>query len=247
MSNLSDIGFPTPDEQSINELIMHVLEVARQVDCPRGFYLKHTDPSGAEIYLQGNFNQELVGFNPHFVGSSRRRVRIERAVERDSSELDGGFFARAVSDAGDEEYPFVFDVPDFRTVLIAQYPFDADIQLTAFGSNDFRIFADEAEYDGAQDGETKFASRSFIPVGTFNIAAEDGNEPPPRPIGRFSGEVTAAERRKNEMSGEEFWWMLVETLGGEVDVVIDPRYVPAEPKPGGIVEGTFYLSGRILV
>src|SRR6185369_17635907 len=119
MSNLSDIGFPTPDEQAINEMIMHVLEVAKPIKSSHGFYLIYTDSSGAEIYLQGNFKEELVGFNPHFSGKGRRRVLLTRAIERDSSELDGGFHAWAnppeeASESGD--YPFVFDVPDFRMI-----------------------------------------------------------------------------------------------------------------------------------
>ena len=76
MSNLSDIGFPTPDEQAVNEMIMHVMEFAKPIQCKQGFYLKFSDASGAEIFLQGNFDQELVGFNPHFAGTSRRRVGL---------------------------------------------------------------------------------------------------------------------------------------------------------------------------
>src|SRR4051812_46611547 len=111
MSNLSDIGFPTPDEQAVNEMIMHVLEHSKPVESSHGFYLVFTDASGSEIYLQGNFEQELVGFNPHFAGTSRRKVSLTKAIERDSSELDGGFHAWAnplegLSDSGD--YPFVF-------------------------------------------------------------------------------------------------------------------------------------------
>ena len=79
MSNLSDIGFPTPDEQAINEMIMHVLEVTKPIECSHGFYLKFSDESGAEIYLQGNFQQELVGFNPHFAGKSKRKVGLTRS------------------------------------------------------------------------------------------------------------------------------------------------------------------------
>src|SRR5690349_19188921 len=109
MSNLSDIGFPTPDEQAINEMIMHVIEVAKPTQVERGFYLVYTDSSGAEIYLQGNFDQELVGFNPHFAGKSRRTVALTQSIERDSSVLDGGFHAWANPQAGlgeEGDYPF---------------------------------------------------------------------------------------------------------------------------------------------
>jgi hypothetical protein len=251
MSNLSDIGFPTPDEQAVNEMILHVLEVAKPVQTRRGVYLVYTDSSGAQIYLQGNFNQELIGFNPHFAGTSRRQVGLTRAIERDSSELDGGFHAWAnpgqgLSNEGD--YPFVFDVPDFRTVEIAEFPRAAEIQLTAFASNDFKIFAGEADYQSAQESELRYASKMFVPVGLFAFDESDASVDLSvvRPVGKLAGEIKEFELKTNELSGEKFYWFLIETLGGDVDVVVDPKYVPAEPQTGGIVSGTFWLSGRVL-
>jgi len=251
MSNLSDIGFPTPDEQAVNEMIMHVLEVAKPVKSSHGFYLIYTDSSGAEIYLQGNFNQELIGFNPHFAGTSRRTVVLTRAIERDSSELDGGFHAWA--NPADEnveisgEYPFVFEVPDFRAVEVAEFPQISEIQLTAFGSNDFQVFAGEEDYQKAQESELNYASKMFVPVGLIGFDSKNWDEHnPPRPIAKFAGEIKEFELKTNELSGEKFWWFLIETYGGDVDVVVDPKYVPAEPNTGGIVSGMFWLSGRIL-
>lgn len=249
MSNLSDIGFPTPDEQAINEMIMHVLEVAKPIKCSHGFYLKYSDPSGAEIYLQGNFEQELIGFNPHFAGKSIRTVGITNAIERESSVLDGGFHTWA-NPANEDvevsgEYPFVFDLPDFRSNEIKEFPAIREIQLTAFASNDFQIFESEEDYYKAQAEEPHMASKSFIPSGLFS---PDGTEAdtPPRPIGMFVGEIKEYELKINELSGEKFYSFLVETLGGEVDVVADPKLVPDEPDIGGIVRGSFWLSGRLL-
>lgn len=250
MSNLSDIGFPTPDDQAVNEMIMHVLELAKPIQCEQGFYLKFSDASGAEIYLQGNFDQELVGFNPHFAGKSKRKVGITQAIERDSSELDGGFHARA--DPSDSEtavsgeYPFIFDVPDFRIAEIEQFPIVKDIQLTAFASNDFQIFASEKDYFDSQDSDFKYAAKSFVPVGLFSF---DENENidlnAVRPVGKFAGEIKEFELKTNQLSGQQFYWFLIETLGGETDVVADPKFVTIEPQIGGIVSGQFWLSGRV--
>lgn len=232
-------------------MIMHVLEMTKAVRCPRGFYLKFSDASGAEIYLQGNFEQELIGFNPHFAGKSRREVGLTRAIERDSSPLDGGFHARAnptdedVEHSG--EYPFVFDVPDFRIDEISEFPRRCEIQLTAFASNDFMIFADEEEFSKSQMGEEKFATKSFVPSGLFDFETNDWDEQnPPRPIGKLTGEIKEFELKTNQVSGENFYWFLIETLGGETDVVADPKWITSEPKIGGIVSGQFWLSGRIV-
>lgn len=250
MSNLSDIGFPVRHEGDVNDVIMSVLGHVSEVRCPGGFYLKFSDSSGAEIYLQGNFDQELIGFNPHFAGKSRRKVGLTEAIEREASELDGGFHAWAnpadedVENSG--EYPFVFDLPDFRTVPNLQLPQIVEIQLTAFASNDFKFFESEEDYYDSQDSEPKLASKSFIPSGLFTPDEEKKEIIPPRPIGIFAGEIKEFELKTNSLTNAEFYWFFVETLGGEVDVVSDPKWIESEPKIGGIVSGQFWLSGKIL-
>lgn len=219
MSNLSDIGFPTPDEAAINEMIIHVLEVATPHQNPYGFYLVYSDPSGAEIWMQGNFDQELVGFNPHFAGSSSIGVELLDRIERDSSEFDGGFRA-TVGGAG-----FVFDVPDFRVVADADLPRKANVQLTAFASNDFAVGGGSAD--------------------NFESVPPPDPEMQPRPVARIAGPIKAVEKRKNELSGEEFYWLCVATPIGEIDVVSDPKWLTTEPSAGDRVSGTFWLSGKL--
>lgn len=252
MSNLSDIGFPVQSEQDVNVLITETIKFVESIKCPQGFYLRFADASGAEIYLQGNNEQELIGFNPHFAGKSHRTVGLMQAIERDSSPLDGGFHAWAnprdedVETSGD--YPFVFDVPDFRLNEITNFPQICEIQLTAFASNDFQMFADEKSYDDSQESELKDASKFFIPVGLLAFDESDDrlDLSVVRPIGKFAGEIKEFELKINELSGEKFYCFLVETLGGEVDVVADAKLIAIEPKIGGIVSGQFWLSGKII-
>lgn len=230
-------------------MISHVLEHTETIRCPRGFYLKFSDASGAEIWLQGNFEQELIGFNPHYAGKSRRRVGLTNAIERESSELDGGFHAwasptdEAVETSG--EYPFVFDVPDFRLNDDLKLPRVCEIQLTAFASNEFEIFESEESYYNSSNNELKMASKSFIPSGLFLPDEKATPIEPPRPIGIFAGEIKEFELKTNQLSGNEFYWFLIETLGGEIDVVADGKLISSAPNIGGIVSGQFWLSGKI--
>ncbi len=232
-------------------MISHVLELAETIPCPQGFYLKFSDASGAEIWLQGNKEQELIGFNPHFAGKSRRQVALTKAIERESSELDGGFHAWAnPPDEAAEvsgEYPFVFDVPDFLLNDEIKLPRICQIQLTAFASNDFKISPDEKFYNESHTDETKYSSKSFVPVGL--LAFEDGEEEidlsAVRPIARFTGEVKEFELKTNQLSGNEFYWFLIDTFGGEIDVVADTKLISIEPNIGGVVSGQFWLSGKI--
>jgi hypothetical protein len=248
MSNLSDIGFPVRGEQDVNEVIMRVLENVAEIPCPRGTYYKFADASGAAIYLQGNREHELIGFNPHFEGKSRRLVSLTKAIEKESSELDGAFHAWAAppDESGETgEYPFVFDVPDFRVNEDLTFPRNAEIQLAAFASSEFQIFADERAFYDSQEADVKFASKSFIPSGLFNPNETEPSRPP-LAFGVFTGEIKAFELKTNKLTGENFYWFLVETLGGEVDVVADPRLIAAEPQNGGYLSGQFWLSGKLI-
>lgn len=249
MSNLSDIGFPVRGEQDVNEMIMQVLGNVVEIRCHNGFYLRFSDPSGAELYLQGNFEQELIGFNPHFAGKSRRKVALTQAIERDSSPLDGGFHAFAnpsgeTAESGD--YPFVFNSPDFQAVHLHEFPKTVEIQLTAFASNDFKVFADEADFDEKQEGELKYAAKSFVPSGLFSSGeSEVVDLSLVHPIGIFAGEIKSFEIKTNSLTSGRFYHFLVETLGGEIDIAADEKLVAEEPKIGGIVGGQFWLSGKI--
>ncbi len=250
MSNLSDIGFPVKDEQDVNEMIMNVLGKAREIPCPRGFYLRFSDPSGAEIYLQGNKDQELIGFNPHFSGSSRRRVLLQEAIERDSSELDGGFQALANPTGKDftsSDHPFVFDVPDFRAVFPKSLPKSCEIQLSAFASNDLRFFESEDEFFATLPLESKLSTTSFIATGLAALKeTEETDLTLARPIANFAGEIKEFELLTNGLTDESFYSFLVETDGGEIDVVADSKLISDEPKRGGILHGHFWLSGRLI-
>ena len=249
MSNLSDIGFPVQSEQDVNQIIENLLSIVKPTHCLQGAYYIYTDASGAEMYLQGNMTDELVGFNPHFSGKSRRRVGLTKIIERDSSELDGGFYAQAnPSDESGEngEYPFVFDAPDFRVNTNPQFPRVCEIQLTAFASNDFKIYKNENDYYATQENEPKAAAKSFFPSGLFTPDENATTVDPPRPIGIFTGEIKEFELKTNELTGESYYWFLVDTLGGEVDVVADPKLITSEPQTGGIVSGQFWLSGRLI-
>jgi hypothetical protein len=246
MSDLSNIGFNIDTEDEFASLIEKSFETASQIEVPWGFYIHFIDSSGAELWTQLNLDGEFIGFHPHFHGMSRRVVAITREIEGEDSELDGMFHAWAnpteLTEPESGDYPFVFNVPDMKVLDEMDYPQNVEIQLTAFAS-DLEFYPNEDDYYGSQDEELQFAIESFMPIGLFD---EDENGESPEPFAVFSGVVQQSEVRTNEMTGEEFYWMLVDTLGGEVDVVASTDLCESLPNPLSIIQGQFWLSGRIL-
>ena len=88
------------------------------------------------------------------------------------------------------------------------------------------------------------ASQSFIPSGLFTPAGKSTVPPQARAI--FAGHVLAADEKINVLTGRAFYWALVDTFGGAYDVVIDSNLLPGVPEIGGVISGSFWLSGRII-
>jgi len=220
---------------------------ATPLNTKRGTYLHWCDPSGAELWLQVDRNGELIGMNPHFSGQATMPVGLQSRTDDTDHPLDGSFHAWANPAEGsseDGDYPFLFDSPDAMTHLDLLVPSQATVQLAAF-AHEVTFFDSEEAFDESQrDQEVKFAASSFIPSGLFSPEGEGSEAPSAMAI--FTGAVLAAEKKVNAMSGNHFYWALVDTLGGRFDVVIDRTLAECAPPVGGILSGSFWLTGRLV-
>jgi hypothetical protein len=236
MSNLSDVGFPVKSNEDVNGLVELWAKDVKEFPCEKGSYLVFYDASGVEIYLQMDLRGELLGFNPFFAGKTKHEISISQLIERDTSEMDGGYVASFV----DDETLFVFDSPNIFANRF-EYPKRCEIQLNAFASNDLLAFESEEEFYASQLTDTKIASKSFFPSGLHR----EGEDIPPQPHAIFAGEIKNFELKTNVTTGFNFYWLLVETLIGEIDVLADENLFKSEPKLGGIIRGSFWLTGKI--
>jgi hypothetical protein len=234
-------GAHLPDQ---DRLISEILDGER-TRTDAGTYVRRSSGSGAELWLQLDPTGEIIGLNPHFSGHGSMRARLLRVISRqDESPLDGAFYAwsdpRAEQDPESGEYPFVFDCPDARLHTSLALPRIVTVQLAAF-AHELAAYADDTAFAKAQAQAPGFAPESVIPAGLFT---SDGNTVPTAHA-IFAGHVRRAERRRNAFTGSEFWWALVETLGGTIDVIAEPDTIVGSLQIGGVAQGTFWLSGRI--
>ncbi len=244
MSNFSNIGFNISSEQELRNLVEKVYPKSYERNAPNGIYFQYSDPSGAELWIQINNQKEVVGVNPHFNGESIRHVKLTASIERPESILDGAYHCWAKElEEESELFPFVFDVPDYDTDVATIFPRTIKMQLTAF-TREISYFEDADKFMEEQGDEFKWAARSFIPSGLFNPGEEAGELGSAEAIAIFSGDIVEVKKKLNQQTGIEFYWLLVNTLGGAVDVVADLRYFKNLPSIGGIIHGQFWLSGR---
>jgi hypothetical protein len=246
-SQFSALGFDVASGEDLAALASRVAERADTVNAREGQYLKWAPPSGEQLWLQVKHNGDAMGMNPHFEGRSSVRVGIEARVARDGhTPLDGTFLAWAnpPADGGSGgDYPFVFDSPDAAVHEDLELPIVVIAQIAAFAQH-VKVFASVDDYDVARVSEgLGFPSRSFIPSGLFS---PDGQPVvPPEPHALIAGHVVSAEERRNAITGASFWWVLLDTVGGTFDAVLDADLVEHVIEPGNVISGWFWLSGRL--
>lgn len=247
-SQFSAIGFSITSGEDLAALATRVSGEAERISAAPGQYLKWAPPSGEQLWLQITHDGDAMGMSAHFAGKSSVRLAVEARVARAShTPLDGTFLAWANPPAGAAtggDYPFAFDCPDAATHLELVLPATVTAQVAAFAQQvsvyeSASAYAQSAAADG-MDG----VPQSFIPSGLISPAGEPRD--PPEPHALIAGYVREAAVRVNAVTGIEYWWALVETIGGTFDVVIDPELLPGPPRAGNVLAGWFWLSGRLL-
>jgi hypothetical protein len=202
------------------------------------------DPSGGEIRLglrRKGDDIEFVTLNPAFDGESR--VALE--VDADVSDPEWKPFEITVSaHLSGDAVPVVFDLADPGQAAQVRPGAKVTVRITAMSFQP-ELFADSAAYGRSQSGDLKLADTHFIPVGTFTKdmggEVEEGGRPTAQAL--LAGKVL----RSNGAGGGRFWWALVESYEGiTFDVVLDPAQVKAPIKPGAIIAGQFWLTGRVV-
>lgn len=245
-SQFSAIGFSVRSGEDLAALASQVAERANTINAREGQYLKWSPPSGEQLWLQVKHTGDAMGMNPHFEGKSSVRVAVEARVTRSThTPLDGTFLAWAnpPEDGVGGDYPLAFDCPDAAVHDEVTLPMAVDAQIAAFAQQ-LTVHDSEAAYlsDQAAQGQS-FGSRSFIPSGLISPSGEPVT--PPESHALFTGHVLEAGERRNSVTGESFWWALVDTQGGTFDVVVDPSLLVGPIRTGNVISGWFWLSGRL--
>ena len=235
-SHFEAIGIKIDSMEEMEDLFSKCLEYGIETDTKSGKYFFWDMGNGAELWGQLDSDNE-AGMNPHFSGTSSFNAILESEIkDEERPVMDGSVYCQSV----EGQYPFVADIPDMKVHNIT-YPKTCNIQLSAFAHN-IDIYESEEDYDKKNTSEPKFAMEHFIPTGLF---ADEGQ--PATAHAMFGGIIKTAEKRKNPVTGLEFYHALVKTFGGEIDVVISSDLIEngTTLEKDYILTGYFWLSAKI--
>lgn len=214
-------------------------------------YLKWVVDDKLELWTQVKDGKAEMLYNPYYAGETRMTVALMEKTPRQKTVLSdgafycrGGGFANAGYVAG--RNPFIFDTIDYHRYDGLSMPRLSTIQLTAFA---FQMtgFEDEEGYEEAYPADAEgfcWDYKHFIPALMFDKErGEDGELQSAN--AEVSGWVSETAILTNPLTGLDFCWARVETIGGEVDVVCAPNRLNGFLVEGGIAVVHSYLYGRL--
>ncbi len=257
--HFSVIGFRASSAEALSTLVSSLLEKGGEKQpCPPGYYHRLRSAVGPElwVHMQKAAAPEeadpyiAVGITPFFEGEGRTPIRVRAMRQRPGDNLfEGAFYVELGPTIA------LIDVVDFARFAGKTVPFMAMAQIVAF-PHELAVFENEEAFQAAQaDKNVKFTPRSFLASGLFVGGGGSGEivfldpeaevfQAPARAF--LTGEVQKTERRLNSETGQEFTWALIGTAGGTFDLVADDAVLPEALRPGMIVEGEFWLCGRLV-
>ncbi len=258
--HFSVIGFKASSAEALSTLVSDLLEKGGEKQpCPPGYYHRLHSKTGPELWVHMQKPAEAaedsdpyvaVGITPFFEGEGRTPIRVRAMRQRPNDNLfEGAFYVELGPTIA------LIDVVDFARFAGKAVPFMAIAQIVAF-PHELAVFENEAAFQAVQAGKSvQFTPRSFLASGLFvggggsgeivflDPEAEDFRAPA---RAFLTGEVQKTERRLNPETGQDFTWALIGTAGGTFDLVADDTVLPQALTPGMIVEGEFWLCGRLV-
>lgn len=242
-SNMSAIGFDTPDIDEFHQLVQHAAREGEEITSPRGRYKRWVAGGGAELWVP--LYKDTAGVVPAFASPTVVRLAVEE-LERTGAKSPLEGIAIGALPPREDSYPvpWAFELAGFD-LHAAELGEGAvvDIRVAGFAAS---VAVRAANQEIGPDWEgmtfeapeiTGLADQALIPVWSFEDDADA--------ICAMSGIVLEAETRCNGYSGAEFHHIVIDTLGAAMSVVVAPDDLVELPTIGDVLETTCWMSGIV--
>lgn len=243
-NHLESLGFVVENEEEFIAWIEQAVKESEEIVTDHGSYLFWSPGNGIELWLQMDENHTFHGYSPHFAGESRVPMGLAQRVQpRPDAPMSGGFYGWVNGQIEDGDVmgdtPFIFEAPDYDFYADLELPVMVDVQVTAF-AHEAHIFAEQEEMAQSDKLPLPLAEESFFPTGTYQVEEGMG-----RPNAFFTGHVQSVSQRINPLTGEDFYWLKVQTFAFTLDVIISPLILDRPITEGSIIYCDATLFGKI--
>jgi hypothetical protein len=241
MRNLAQIGYEVSSLEDFQALAEEAMRLGKSLRAGRNQYFLFSDSSGAQLWVQHNEDEEISGMNAHFDAKHWLDVELLHAQAYDERPMDGTFEAKSLyRDPGlgpNAEFPIIaFDLPDAHLVPKVHLPAIAKVQLIGFARE---IHC----YENIEDFRKANPSQPL--EGLRPVEGDQSENSPISSLMRLDGLVMEAKEMYNAHSDRHYYWLLIKTSIGPLEVVGAKRSLPFLPKSGMIFDGHVRLSGKV--
>ncbi len=256
LSHFTCIGFTISSPEELKSIVNSVVEKGESIQLRRGcYYLWQSGLFGAELWIHVDDLHMFTGMTPHFDGKSDLLVKSAREMSKSGSLSLGGFAKGLIEDkrlrSQRNREPFVFEMVDrgrydpFQRLDDRSFAFPSisHVQLTALA---YRVdfYETDDDYRMSQRGGLELLTEAFIPGATIHPDFSNTNRL--ESAASITGRVIEHRDLVNPFSNNKYRWILLKTLGGTVDVVVDQDGLNKSIADGGVISGTFWLTGKLL-
>jgi len=250
MAYKADVGFYDGDAVRHLEIFEQLCRHGGVVEAGGVKYLKWEVGERLELWTRLKDDKPEMLYFACYAGEARMKVAlISKMPRRETTLSEGAFLCRGKASAGADwvagRNPFIFDTPHYHTYDGLSLPRLSTVQLTGFA---FRMngFENEEEYDEAYPADAEgycWDYKHFLPALMYAPRAERGELQ--SASAEVSGWVLDTSIITNPLTGRDFCWAKLDTVGGEVDVVCAPERLSGFLVKGGLAAAECYLYGRL--
>lgn len=243
------VGFPFDSQHDLETFCVVTSQLVEKEHWMRlkngAYYLFMGPDNGVEWIGQFDKQANPLGGNPHFSGDGRVRIEVTSVHDLEDGPLEA-VIVGTMCDEDDEPSgpPVPITIPDYAPfqAAVSVPRIHLTVQVAAFAEG-VEFFASEEDFR-ANEQFKKMSTDFYIPTGTFTPDGKPVSPPQPRVL--MAGRVLTCESRTNSFSNLSFWAMRIECQSATFDVVAAPEALNESPTVGGILAGSFYLSGRLI-
>ena len=240
-SHFSDIGFVFNNQGDMEAYLSSIFDKGKEIPSKNGFYRLVTVDSSIELWFSGkrkilSRKEIITGIELHYKSETVIPVRFGHWI---NPKDDSNYEAMVLHDNG-TEIPFVVNIPNAYMYRDIKEGEAMRLQVACF-AEELQLYDTEEEYFSSQEKEPRFAAESFLPTGAFNLGKSETTA-----AAALSGHIIHFEKRINSHTGCGYYLFSVACLGAVYTILADVSLVDKQPRLGGILQGSFWVSGKPL-
>jgi len=243
--NLENIGLPVDSADEHQALVDRAVREGKRIPAVCGTYFRWRCGDGAELWVRLDRDGGFGGADPYFEGKGVMRVRVSTIGNNGRGLLAGnvtGWMLPIEEDEPEESCRCCIDLPDFACHVHRPLSAVADFHVAAF-ADELEVYDTVDAFERAQaHEEVRFAPDAFF-ASTFVVS--DGEDDDPGAEAVMFGHVLATEERRNPATRARYHTALIRTADATIHVVAAPDLVSAPIVVGGVLGGSFWLSGMV--